>query len=543
MTVNVTLRGVKGTALSHAEVDGNFSSLKQEFDNLSAVNGTTSVGGVQAGHIANALKNTVTPENFGTGPTAIQQAINYCSSLGGGTVLLGPKTYTVTAPIELKRKVNLIGVDIEATVIHKPSASKVDDIDAVLIGRAAEQVNNFRLENFKVLGNRTSRAAGNIVTTNGIWLNFAHFYKISNVMVENCLTGFHLNQNFVAQLDRITGLMCQEYGFECVNSCTTLSVSNALAWGCRGGYRIHATIYSTFRDCACDHADAGGTLDDPFLPQGSGGYYLDPAYIWDIVASRVTITGGGTENSYSQWLYAEGAFVDFINPYVFNMKGYSNEYRAIQTRGVGKSKINIQNGRFDIALNGTPSAIRRMYFVENPRVQSISMDTVQAGTASFGDFAFPTKGVVFTEKDKILEYTQEKMVVGQTQSNMIYNAVDVEPVITLSDLTKRLYITNKTTAAQTMRVPVDNSGVIEIIAEGTHLSTVDDLRLRLVGNDGGTIEVVKVFNLSAAFEIRTYVFLNEQIQATGIPVFLEIVSPSNSDTTFFNRLEVSRVVC
>jgi hypothetical protein len=510
--------------------------------NLAAVNSSVLIGSIEAGDIANALRNTVTPENFGTGANAIQQAINYCSSLGGGTVLLGPKTYTVTAPVELKRRVNLIGVSIEATVIHKTVASTVDGIDAVLIARDAEILNNFRLENFKVLGNRTARAAGNLVTTNGIWLNYAHFYKISNIMVENCLTGFHLNQNYVAQIDRITGLMCQEFGFQTVNSCTTLSVSNALMWGCRGGYKVHATIYSTFRDCACDYADAGGTLTDPFLPQGSGGNYLDPAHVWDIVASRITVTGAGSENSYSQWLYAEGAFVDFVNPYVFNLKGYSNTYRAIEVRGVGKSKVNITNPRLDIALNGIPSAIRRMYFVENPRLQSIRMDTVQAGDTSFGDFAYPTKGVVFTEKAEILQYTQERMIVGQTQNNMIYTVAEIEPTITISSNVKRLNIVNKTGTYKTLKVPVENSGVVELIAVGTHLSGTDGLVIRLVGDDG-TVSVIKSFSLSAAFDLRTYINLNDQTAATTKPVFLEIISPSSGDTTFLTQLEVNRVVC
>ncbi len=51
MTVNVTLRGVKGTALSHAEVDGNFSSLKQEFDSLAAADSTVVIGGQQAAKV------------------------------------------------------------------------------------------------------------------------------------------------------------------------------------------------------------------------------------------------------------------------------------------------------------------------------------------------------------------------------------------------------------------------------------------------------------------------------------------------------------
>lgn len=536
--VSVKLTTTQGAQVYYAERHNLDVSSAQ----LGALDSNVLIGQLEASHIANALRNTVTPENFGSGSGAIQLAINYCSSLGGGTVLLGPKTYTVTVPIEIKRRVNIIGVAIESTIIRKVVASTVDGIDAVLIARDAELANNFRLENFKVLGNRTPKASGNTVSTNGIWLNFAHFYMVKNVMVENCLRGFILNQNFVASLERITGLMCQDYGFHAYNSCTTLTVSSALMWGCRGGYKVHATIYSSFRDCACDHADAGGTASDPFLPQGSGGNYLEPAYLWDVVASRITVIGSGTENSYSQWLYAEGAFVDFINPYVFNMKGYSSTYRAIETRGTGKSRINIRNPKFDIALNGVPSAIRRMYFVESPRVQNICMDSPISGDASFGEFADPIRGVIFDDYIRLLNYTQENMVVGQTQNNLIYNPTDVEPTITISSDVKRLNIINKTISSKKIKLPVDNSGVIEIIMVGTHLSTTDALTVRVVGDDGVSVDVVKSFSLSGPIDLRTYVYLNDQTPATTKPVFFEILSPSLSDTTFFTTFEVNRVM-
>lgn len=508
---------------------------------IAATNSTVPIGGIGAGIIANQSKYIRTPEDFGTGADAIQLAINACAAAGGGTVLLGPKTYTVTAPIEIKRKVNIIGNSVESTIISKQVASTVDGIDAVFIARDSELANNFRLENFKVLGNRTNKASGNTVSTNGIFLNFAHFYMIKNVMVENCLRGFVLNQNYVASLERITGLMCQDYGFHSYNSCTTLTVSNSLMWGCKGGYKVHSTIYSSFRDCACDHSDAGGTLTDPFLPQGSGGNYLDPAFLWDIVASRITVIGSGTENSYSQWLYAEGAFVDFINPYVFNMKGYSSTYRAIATRGTGKSRVNIRNPRFDIALDGAPSALRRMFFVENPRVQNICMDTPVSGGASFGEFAHPMKGVIFDDYIRILNYTQENMIVGQTQNNLIYTAADVEPTVTISGNVKRFNIINKTGSSKKMKVPIDNAGVIELILVGTHLSGTDTLTVRIVGDDG-TLDVLKSFSLSGPIDLRTYIYLNEQTALTTKPIFLEILSPSSADTTFFTTFEVNRVM-
>ncbi len=104
MTVNVTLRGVKGSALSHAEVDNNFSSLKQEFDNLSAVNGTTLVGGVEAGKLAKLAPDAVTPEMYGAVgdiTTDDTTAISNWMNSGKPLVLTRLATYRLTSEINL----------------------------------------------------------------------------------------------------------------------------------------------------------------------------------------------------------------------------------------------------------------------------------------------------------------------------------------------------------------------------------------------------------------------------------------------------------
>lgn len=507
---------------------------------LAAVNSAVSVGGIAASHIANALRNIVTPENFGTNGDAIQLAINYCSSVGGGTVVLGAKTYTITAPILLKGFVNIIGQG-HSTIIKKTTASTIGGIDAILISQESAPINQFFVENLALVGNRTNKASGNTVTTNGVYLDFAHFFTLRNVKVEDCLVGFTFKQCYVAVLEQLRAFRCQGYAFHTFGGCTTLSATNLLSWACGGGYKIHATIYSTFRDCACDYSDAGGTSTDPFLPEGSGGDYLNPVYVWDIVASRITVTGAGSENCYSKWLYGEGAFVDFVAPFVFNMKGYSSVYRAIELRGTGQSKINLSNPILDIRLDGTPSFQRRMFFVENPATQVINTDTLIVGDTSFAEFADPVNGVNLAGKNTLLEMTQTKMVVGQSNP-FIYTPADILLSTTISGTSKRFNVLNQQTTARSVRFPLEYKGALEVVAKGTHTSSVGTLTIRVVGWDGTNTDIVKSFSLTGAIDFRGYTFLNQSTPLTTKPLFLEIIAPSSTDNTYFTEFVINQIL-
>ena len=62
-----------------------------------------------------AVSGTFFTRPTGTNSTAIQAAIDYMYSLGGGTVYLDAIEYTITAPVVLKSKVSLIGVNPSLT--------------------------------------------------------------------------------------------------------------------------------------------------------------------------------------------------------------------------------------------------------------------------------------------------------------------------------------------------------------------------------------------------------------------------------------------
>ncbi len=55
MAIDLTLRSVKGTPLTHSELDGNFTRLKQEFTDLAAANSSVLVGGKKAALLASRV--------------------------------------------------------------------------------------------------------------------------------------------------------------------------------------------------------------------------------------------------------------------------------------------------------------------------------------------------------------------------------------------------------------------------------------------------------------------------------------------------------
>lgn len=107
MAIDLTLRSVKGTPLTHSELDGNFTRLKQEFTDLAAANSSVVIGGQPAKNIITAATMAVYPETFyqvadGSDDSAsINRAIAYLQTIGGGTILYRSKIYNLYRAIRL----------------------------------------------------------------------------------------------------------------------------------------------------------------------------------------------------------------------------------------------------------------------------------------------------------------------------------------------------------------------------------------------------------------------------------------------------------
>lgn len=119
MTVNVTLRNVKGSPLTHTEMDNNFTSIKNEFDALAATDSTVLVGGQTAEYLAlNAgrfvLQAVTNIKDFGAiGDGSADDTAALLSAIaslpGGGRILVPSGWYRVTATLPLHSGLIFIG--------------------------------------------------------------------------------------------------------------------------------------------------------------------------------------------------------------------------------------------------------------------------------------------------------------------------------------------------------------------------------------------------------------------------------------------------
>ncbi|RWP38388.1 glycosyl hydrolase family 28-related protein [Mesorhizobium sp.] len=459
---------------------------------------------------------------------AIQTALNH-----GGKVLAPSGTFLISQPLVIPEGCEFRGVGPQNTIIRKTAAStNIEGIDAVIT--CLNSTRRIVVEEMQVFGNRVDHVAGNTVTTHGFYFWGANHSVLRNLTARSCLKGFvwHTCWNIIAE--RLTAQTCQDYAFTTKNGCTSISFSNTLAWGCKGNFDISATVYFSIRDSACDLADAGGHPNDPFLPHGAGGNYQDPGYLFNIVGSRGTVISSGTENCYSRFLYAEGAFVDFINPYVYNLRcdRTTGPYYAFEVRGIGPSNINITNPLLDI-VNGLPAdSNRRMFFIETPRAQKIKFDRFATVDESFGDWRWPVAGVEFAYTRPIAFLTPSTMVAGE-KSPLYAAPADITTDVVDVSGTRRLAIRNLTKSAKRLRIPIDNSGTLFLHLKGSHASRYAAMIVRVAADNGLTEDTFLSFSLTGSFDTRNYLQMDSFAALTAKPLYIEIVSPHFSDSSYF----------
>jgi len=139
MAIDLTLRSVKGTPLTHSELDGNFTRLKQEFTDLTAVDSTVPVAGIKASDYARKYREFTSVKDFGAvgdgvadDTAAIQNAVNS----GGGVIYLPVGTYRITAGIVLPSNVTVFGCGSLSLV-----KIDADGVDAFTTGTSSAKTN------------------------------------------------------------------------------------------------------------------------------------------------------------------------------------------------------------------------------------------------------------------------------------------------------------------------------------------------------------------------------------------------------------------
>jgi hypothetical protein len=118
--------------------------------------------------------------------TAIQNAINSVSALGGGTVSIPKGTYKISSTITVPPKVSFIGSGTESVIRYTGTGKCIIFGDPTVTGFPSEV--NAKIADIRIVGNGM-----NTVGTVGIYLVKSLFAVIERVFVSNMESGFILD--------------------------------------------------------------------------------------------------------------------------------------------------------------------------------------------------------------------------------------------------------------------------------------------------------------------------------------------------------------
>lgn len=171
---------------------------------------------------------------------AIQDTVDAVLGDGGG-VYLPPGTYKITAPIELREGITVLGDSMWGTQIHNAND---DDAFVTPITGNYLKISDLCIED--TCGARTKGAAIHIDTGGG-------HYNIARVQTVGHYNGIRADGTMCSSIRDSRFSSALNDGFYTEGTCNALTLSNvyAVASG-NHGFNILSPVYSSLNTCACD---------------------------------------------------------------------------------------------------------------------------------------------------------------------------------------------------------------------------------------------------------------------------------------------------
>lgn len=260
--------------------DGMGGMFRYSASSTATANGGTVIAPAGGGRVLREDIRVVTPQMFGgaaDGATdcyaAIQAAVDYLSSIGGGTVFFQRGTYLCNAPILLPSGVRILGEGRDCTTIRKDStttktvtiyagalvvygnASLPSNMNAVVIltgagGRYKGSINEISIQGtLATAGNYESQKVEFGVVSVGSVSDF----DLSGTYVSSVKYGAILPTIFSSKIDNNRFSEClQMMG---IDDGTSIGYTSNYANNCRDGHFIRGVKYSNIANNACDYAN------------------------------------------------------------------------------------------------------------------------------------------------------------------------------------------------------------------------------------------------------------------------------------------------
>jgi hypothetical protein len=449
---------------------------------------------------------------------------------GEGTLYAPNAWFFMLSNWELRQGISLEGEGSDQSVFVKTNVTSDSRGRNTII--AVYDRNRFRVKDVGTSGDRLRNPGTGVVTvtTYGMMLQGCSYYRVDTVRNWQSIHGMWIKTCWLGNIDSPVSQQCQQQGFRIETASTSTVITDPTSWGCGGHIIMVGCLYSLINSGAVDQSDAGGKIDDPFLPTGSGGDYLNPSYIFEVTSSQgITINSPGTESGYSKYFRGEGAYVVINSPYCFSLQGFAANWNFIELRGTGVSELILNNPYF-VGVSNTlsPSANRRGIFVEDPTVQKVKISRFLKLSDTFGAFEYSPTGIQYAYTDHAVKIDQTSMVVGGGVPMVVTAGAGS---IAVSAVGSAKTATFSSTVDNTFfAVPLERKGTIKISTAGTYASSFDVIRMQVREVGGAVLKEYTLINTDEYFTLTS-----------SVDVEFAIKKGKPGDTMSFTKISILNI--
>ena len=211
---------------------------------------------------------------------AIQATVDACPALGGG-VYFPPGTFRITAPIELREGITVVGSGRTGTKIVDDN-----DDDALVAYGLAENITISDMYIRDELGTRTQGAAINFDIGGACW-------NIQRVQTHGFYNSIRSAGIMCCTMQDVVMAHSVSDGFYTDGTCNALNLTNVYANVAGGhGFNILSPVYSSLHTCACDLCVGDAYHFRTTAPAAEG-------------ATMLALTACGAESNTGHALYVE----------------------------------------------------------------------------------------------------------------------------------------------------------------------------------------------------------------------------------------------
>lgn len=481
---------------------------------------------------------------------AIVSAMLQVSHNGGGTVILPSRKHRIRAPLQMISNVNVVGAFPDTTLI-KDNGATFAGIDCVVYGYLAV---NFTLENVSVRGNRhtaINRIAGSAlgnVTTDGFYFDLCEQFTVLNCKATYCKRGYNFRRTYIGELVRCVAFLCQNQGFLIHDSCTSTTQISCGSYACGGGWDISAALYVTLINPWVELSDFGGRPfgasaagDDPF--GDSGGNYANPSYMYSLSGSHgVNILAPGSEQSYSQFLYAEGSEGSIFNPFFYNLRANYNQWRFIQLRGNANCNMTIHGMSGHDTL--VPTLIASGIYIEDQTKQQLDINgKYRINTIDALPNMYPARGMNHSAAVDLIDINQSNMLVGGVTAFQKAHVDDDATIVFAGELKRTKLRADGVGSTKRFFIPLPvniQKGMFQVSADiiGTALTDFMKVHLVEVNAAGAFIQTLKTFTAAPGTTSSINEHAYVAVTNAAYRLRLDVVMGDAAETYDFTRLQL-----